>query len=435
MQSYTVPELKLLAQRHHLDPTGTKSQLRMRLSVWVRDEIANGCTDMGLVDDDDDDPDDASCPHDAHSQSKDGTNTLPKRTSFENNTDNNKENDDNGDDASDDDSTTSSSSSSDEELELIGEHSNTNLSFRSSSLVSDGIGSAAATVDFSCSTEPDDDDIDPVIQKSTSTSPLYSTLKKMFGYTEFRDGQEWAIHRCLNHQRSLLVAPTGFGKSLCYTLPAAMMDGVCIVVSPLLSLIHDQIRMLPARLAAATLSGSMSTASVAATLDDIVRGRIKLLFVSPERLTSSSFRRLFRPTWNTTSKKYERYFPEVSLFCVDEAHCMSQWAHNFRPSYLRLQSIIDLIEPRSILAMTATAGPKVVEDICRTLRIENTTDTTLSGVRVSKTNRDNIDVKCLFLNTQEERLSKVSCVMNAKLLSSLQILTSICIAFTNFKCA
>ena len=257
----------------------------------------------------------------------------------------------------------------------------------------------------------------------------------MFGYTEFRDGQEWAIHRCLNHQRSLLVAPTGFGKSLCYTLPAAMMDGVCIVVSPLLSLIHDQIRMLPARLAAATLSGSMSTASVAATLDDIVRGRIKLLFVSPERLTSSSFRRLFRPTWNTTSKKYERYFPEVSLFCVDEAHCMSQWAHNFRPSYLRLQSIIDLIEPRSILAMTATAGPKVVEDICRTLRIENTTDTTLSGVRVSKTNRDNIDVKCLFLNTQEERLSKVSCVMNAKLSPSLQILTSICIAFTNFKCA
>lgn len=430
MQSYTVPELKLLAQRHHLDPTGTKSQLRMRLSVWVRDEIANGCTDMGLVDDDDD-PDDASCPHDAHSQSKDGTNTLPKRTSFENNTDNNKENDDNGDDASDDDSTTSSSSSSDEELELIGEHSNTNLSFRSSSLVSDGIGSAAATVDLFCSTA----ESDPVIQTSTSSSPLYSTLKKMFGYTEFRDGQEWAIHRCLNHQRSLLVAPTGFGKSLCYTLPPAMMDGVCIVVSPLLSLIHDQIRMLPARLAAATLSGSMSTASVAATLDDIVRGRIKLLFVSPERLTSSSFRRLFRPTWNTTSKKYERYFPEVSLFCVDEAHCMSQWAHNFRPSYLRLQSIIDLIEPRSILAMTATAGPKVVEDICRTLRIENTTDTTLSGVRVSKTNRDNIDVKCLFLNTQEERLSKVSCVMNAKLSPSLQILTSICIAFTNFKCA
>ena len=143
-----------------------------------------------------------------------------------------------------------------------------------------------------------------------------------------------------------------------------------------------------------------------------MRGRIKLLFVSPERLTSSSFRRLFRPTWNVTSRKYERYFPEVSVFCVDEAHCMSQWAHNFRPSYLRLQSIIELINPKSILAMTATAGPKVVDDICCTLGIDNAT---LSGVRVSKTNRDNIDVKCLFLNTQEERIAQVRHDVNRRI--------------------
>ena len=411
LNSYTVPELKLLAQRYHLDPTGTKTQLRMRISVWVRDEISKGCTDSGLMDDDDESHHSTERHHDDHFQQKllGDVESLPKNKDDDAENDiSDKENDDKSDGASDDASATSSLSSEDE-LELIGEHSNTKFSFRSSSPIDDE-RDAAASIDLS---DTEDDSDGQVIQKSKS-SLLYSTLKKIFGYSEFRNGQEWAIHRCLDHRRSLLVAPTGVGKSLCYMLPATMMDGVCIVISPLLSLIQDQIRMLPARLAAATLSGSMSTASVAATLDDIVRGRIKLLFVSPERLTSSSFRRLFRPTWNTASRKYERYFPEVSLFCVDEAHCMSQWAHNFRPSYLRLQSIIELIGPRSILAMTATAGPKVVDDICRTLSIENSTDADLSGVRVSKTNRDNIDVKCLFLNTQEERISKVCSLMILK---------------------
>lgn len=310
-----------------------------------------------------------------------------------------------GEESSDDDD---ESSSSEDELELIGAPTNRqDIFLRPSHHIHDSTKNAATTVDLSDSDSDNNEGTD-----DSKSSSLYSTLKQLFGYTKFRDGQEWAIHRCLNHQRSLLVAPTGFGKSLCYTLPAAMMDGVAIVVSPLLSLIQDQIRMLPARLAAATLSGSMSTASVTATLDDIVRGRIKLLFVSPERLTSSSFRRLFRPTWNVTSRKYERYFPEVSVFCVDEAHCMSQWAHNFRPSYLRLQSIIELINPKSILAMTATAGPKVVDDICCTLGIDNAT---LSGVRVSKTNRDNIDVKCLFLNTQEERIAQVRHDVNRRI--------------------
>lgn len=408
MNSYTVPELKQLAQRYRLDPSGTKAQLRMRLSVWVRDEIANGCTDMGLVDEESPSPLHSVVTDTDHQPLEGGDSSFRESTSRE--TDSVADADDDAsEEASDDDSTTSSS---DDELELIGEDSNSKFSFRSSGLADKKKEGDAATVNLSC-IESEDDEKGQANENSTSAS-VYSTLKKLFGYTEFRDGQEWAIHRCLNHQRSLLVAPTGFGKSLCYTLPAAMMDGVCIVVSPLLSLIHDQIRMLPARLAAATLSGSMSTANVAATLDDIVRGRIKLLFVSPERLTSNSFRRLFRPTWNATNRKYERYFPEVSLFCVDEAHCMSQWAHNFRPSYLRLQSIIELIDPRSILAMTATAGPKVVDDICRTLRIENAADTSISGVSVSKTNRDNIDVKCLFLNTQEERISKVRSITNCK---------------------
>lgn len=204
------------------------------------------------------------------------------------------------------------------------------------------------------------------------------------------------------------------------------MDGVCIVVSPLLSLIQDQIRVLPARLPAVTLSGPMSTASMAATLDDIIRGRIKVLFVSPERLTSSSFRRLFRQRWDQETKEYKRMFPTVSLFCIDEAHCLSQWAHNFRPSYLRLRSMMEMIEPQSVLAVTATAGPRVVSDVCRTLQIDHdgsfsasssqdqpattqmeTNEKASPGIRISKTDRDNIDVRCLLLDTQEERLSKV----------------------------
>jgi len=156
------------------------------------------------------------------------------------------------------------------------------------------------------------------------SSTLQSTLKSQFGFEQFREGQEWAVNRCLAKQRSLLVAPTGSGKSLCYTLPACLMEGVCIVVSPLLSLIQDQIRHLPARISAVTLSGPMTAASTAATLDDVERGRVKILFVSPERLTSSAFRRLFRCKWNPESQMYERKFPPVSVLCMDEAHTLSQ---------------------------------------------------------------------------------------------------------------
>ena len=164
--------------------------------------------------------------------------------------------------------------------------------------------------------------------------------------------------------------------------------------------------MLPPRVPAATLSGSSTAASTAATVDDIRRGRIKIVFVSPERLASASFRRLFRLKWNAATQVREREFPPVSLLCVDEAHCMSQWAHNFRPSYLRIQSMIDIIRPKSILAMTATAGPRVVEDICRTLNIDIHNENDV-GVKILECKRDNIDVECLMVASHEERLDKV----------------------------
>ena len=111
---------------------------------------------------------------------------------------------------------------------------------------------------------------------------------------------------------------TNQGKSLCYALPAAIMDGICLVVSPLISLMQDQLRQLPPKIPAASLSGSMTTAQMALIVDDIMRGRYKVLFVSPERLASAAFRRLVRPKFNAETRQYERQFPTVSLLCVDE---------------------------------------------------------------------------------------------------------------------
>lgn len=162
---------------------------------------------------------------------------------------------------------------------------------------------------------------------------------------------------------------------------------------------------------------------MAATLDDVLRGRIKIVFVSPERLASASFRRLFRPCWVAEKGQYGRRFPEVSLLCIDEAHCVSQWAHNFRPSYLRLKSMVDMIRPESVLAMTATAGPTVIKDICSTLGIESEES---EGTRVLSCNRDNIDVQFFMTKTHEERLNKVCVTASHRIPSSLYLLTSFC---------
>ena len=153
--------------------------------------------------------------------------------------------------------------------------------------------------------------------------PLRQRLQSLFGHADFRPGQEWTIRRCLEGQRTLLVAPTGMGKSLCYALPAAMQpDGVVLVISPLLSLIQDQLRELPPSLPAASLSGATPSPTL---LQDLRRGRLRILYVSPERLVSPSFRRLLsKTTWNPSTQAYERIMPNVSLFCVDEAHCLSQ---------------------------------------------------------------------------------------------------------------
>lgn len=385
----TVPELRSEAKKRGLKATGTKDQILTRLLIWVRDEIAESVED--------DDPDDSTSATTAADE-------APATTA--------------ADDDDDDDS--ACTGESDDEIEVVAASKTSNVVSKMIELSDDDDEESSSDDDelevcHACDEEPVSDE-KRGIKYDPRSSTLRDSLKHYFGYSSFREGQEWAIDRCLSHKRSLLVAPTGQGKSMCYALPAAISDGLCLVVSPLISLMQDQLRQLPPKIPAATLSGSITSAQMALIVDDILRGRLKVLFVSPERLASAAFRRLLRPKFNPDTRQYERHFPEVSLLCVDEAHCLSQWGHNFRPSYLRVRSLLSLIEPKSVLALTATAGPMVVRDICNTLCIpcdgQGTNQVIPSsletvnngiGVKVLNCNRDNIDVFSIVLQDHDER--------------------------------
>lgn len=216
------------------------------------------------------------------------------------------------------------------------------------------------------------------LPRDWSTLTPQKALTQVFGHTAFREGQEWAINRCLQGMSSLLVLSTGAGKSLTYQLPALLLPGITIVVSPLVSLMEDQLAGLPPQLPASCLSGRYgSLAEVAKTVRDLRAQRLKLLFISPERLCSDSFRRLVATPG---------VLPPVSLLCLDEAHCMSQWSHNFRPSYLRLKREMAMLKPRCILALTATASTAVVQDICSAMSIPP------EGAKLGSWDRPNLSV-------------------------------------------
>jgi ATP-dependent DNA helicase RecQ len=182
-------------------------------------------------------------------------------------------------------------------------------------------------------------------------------LQERFGFGSFRPGQEEVIASILEGRPTLAVMPTGSGKSLCYQLPALVLDGVTVVVSPLVALIRDQVRALKARgIAAASLTSHDAPESRRETIAALRDGALDLIYVAPERFRSSSFTRALAAT-------------EVALFTVDEAHCISQWGHDFRPDYARLGEIIKEAEPRRVAALTATATPAVRQDICARLEL------------------------------------------------------------------
>jgi ATP-dependent DNA helicase RecQ len=183
-------------------------------------------------------------------------------------------------------------------------------------------------------------------------------LKNQFGYDSFRPGQEEAIDAIVSGRDLLAVMPTGAGKSLCYQIPALLLPGMTIVISPLISLMKDQVNALCENgCAAAYLNSSLSSAEYMQTMEDIHRGEVKLLYIAPERLQRADL---------------PLSADSVPLVVIDEAHCVSQWGHDFRTSYLEISDFIKGIKPRPVTAaFTATATLKVKADIERLLCLEN----------------------------------------------------------------
>ena len=194
-----------------------------------------------------------------------------------------------------------------------------------------------------------------------ATDELLPALQKYFGYTDFRDGQREVVEKILNGENILAAFPTGYGKSLCYQLPALMLPGITVIVSPLTSLMKGQVDALRDQgiYSVALLNSSLSWDEYREDLERLQRREIKLLYLAPERFRSRRFLNLFD-------------LRQISLLVIDEAHCISQWGHDFRPDYLALRDAIRDLPPRCPIALfTATATPDVRTDILEQLGIQD----------------------------------------------------------------
>jgi ATP-dependent DNA helicase RecQ len=188
---------------------------------------------------------------------------------------------------------------------------------------------------------------------------LVELLKIHYGYDKLREGQEKALDSLLSGQNTIVVMPTGGGKSLCYQLPSLIYDGLTIVISPLIALMKDQVDSLSkVGIPATFINSSISPNDTTARLESIKRGHFKLLYIAPERFYSQEFIQALKKV-------------KVSLFAVDEAHCISSWGHDFRPSYIKLRHAINELGNPLVVALTATATPEVREDIVKQLGLEN----------------------------------------------------------------
>lgn len=199
-----------------------------------------------------------------------------------------------------------------------------------------------------------------MIDKGKKMSDKFSVLKDYFGHDSFRDGQEQIVDALLDGRDALCIMPTGAGKSMCYQIPALLFDGVTIVVSPLISLMKDQVgSLVQSGVPAAYINSSLSYPQFLRVLSNVEHGKYKIIYVAPERLLTDGFL--------DTCKKIK-----ISMVAVDEAHCVSQWGQDFRPSYLKIISFVESLANRPIIgAFTATATNDVKEDIKKILRLEN----------------------------------------------------------------
>lgn len=195
--------------------------------------------------------------------------------------------------------------------------------------------------------------------KKYTISDGLELLKIHWGYDIFRAGQEKAIQNALDNKSTVVIMPTGGGKSLCFQLPALLLPGVTIVISPLIALMKDQVdSMTKLGVPATFINSSISGEESHQRLEAVKKGQFKLLYIAPERFYNNDFA-------IAVSKL------DVSLFAIDEAHCISQWGHDFRPSYLRLKRAIELCGRPPVMALTATATPEVREDIIEQLGLKN----------------------------------------------------------------
>jgi len=220
-------------------------------------------------------------------------------------------------------------------------------------------------------------------------------LREVFGHGEFRDGQAAVVRTLLQGRSALAVFPTGGGKSLCYQLPALLLDGLTVVVSPLIALMKDQVDALTRRgVAAARLDSSLDAAGTRASLTAVRSGATKILYVSPERIVGGRFRSTLagRP---------------IALLAVDEAHCISEWGHNFRPEYLKLAAAARDLKVGRVLALTATATPEVARDVARAFGVAEA-DVTRTGFE-----RPNLELHATPCRDDADRRARLLDRLNA----------------------